>query len=108
MNCLVVTGRLVADPTSGVSKAGKHWCRMRLAVARPRRDGGDMFITAVAFGPLADSCSQWLTTGRTVGVQGWLDDDETTGADGQPVRGEHQLMATAIDFLDAPPDNDEP
>lgn len=102
MNSLAIIGRLVADPTSGVADSGTAWCRLRLAVARPRRGADDIFITAVTFGALAESCGQWLRQGRIVGVTGWLDQDQDRGS-------EHHVVANSVDFLDPKPaDVDEP
>lgn len=104
MNVITVIGRIVTDPTHGTADNGTTWCRLRLAVAKPRRAPGDMFITAVAFGRLATACTEHLATGRTIAVNGWL--DNSPGGVSKP-DGEHVIRAQTIDFLD-PADPTEP
>lgn len=99
MNSVILIGRLTADPTSHAGEKAES-ATFRLAVPRPGSDAAD-FVDIVTFDKLAATCAEWLSKGRQVCVVGKLRLSEWTSKDGER-RSKIQVVADAVDFLDAP------
>jgi single-strand DNA-binding protein len=99
MNSVVLIGRLTANPQSHAGETHES-ATFRLAVPRPGSDTAD-FVDIVTFDKLAATCAEWLSKGREVAVVGKLRLSEWTGKDGER-RSKIQVVADAVDFLDAP------
>ena len=97
-----------ASTASSTCYAGeKHeLATFRLAVPRPRSDGAD-FVDIVTFDKLAVVCGEWLSKGREVAVVGRLHLNEWTSRDGER-RSKIQVVADAVQFLDAPKKTADP
>jgi single-strand DNA-binding protein len=105
VNSVALIGRLTADPT--IHAGEKHEsATFRLAVPRKGSDGAD-FVDIVTFDKLAAVCGEWLTKGREVAVVGRLHLNEWTSRDGER-RSKIQVVADAVQFLDAPKKNVDP
>jgi single-stranded DNA-binding protein len=68
---------------------------MRVAIDR-NGDGSD-FVNVTAFGKLAQSCSEYLSKGRQISVQGRLAHSERV-KDGER-RERHEVVANSVEFL---------
>jgi single-strand DNA-binding protein len=71
INNIVLVGQLTADPELRQLPDGRSVCDLRLAV-NDRRDQPPTFVDVAAFGDVDDSCAQYLSKGRQVGVIGRL------------------------------------
>ena len=99
MNSVALIGRLTSDPTTHAGEKAES-ATFRLAVPRPASDSAD-FVDIVTFDKLAATCAEWLTKGREVAVVGRLRLSEWTSKDGER-RSKIQVIAEAVQFLDAP------
>jgi single-strand DNA-binding protein len=109
MNSVNLIGRLTATPELRTSDNGPV-TRLRVAVQRRRgKDGEDRgadFVDVTAFGPQAQTCAQYLTKGRRVGIVWRLHHSEWDAQDGRRQRLE--VIADNVDFLDAPRETADP
>jgi single-strand DNA-binding protein len=71
LNTVTLVGQLTGDPVLRQLPDGRSVCDLRLAVD-DERDQPPLFIDVATFGPGADACAEYLTTGRAVAVMGRL------------------------------------
>jgi single-strand DNA-binding protein len=105
MNSVALIGRLTSDPTTHAAELHES-ATFRLAVPRPGSDGAD-FVDIVTFDKLAATCGEYLTKGREVAVVGRLRLNEWTSREGER-RSKIQVVADAVQFLDAPKKTADP
>ena len=106
MNTVNLTGRLTTDPELRSTTNGSV-ASLRLAIARPRKEGADQgadYVDVTVFGRQADSCKQYLAKGRKVAVEGRLHHSEWDSDNGR--RQKLEVIARQVEFLDrGTPDN---
>ena len=112
LNNVTLVGRLTRDPELRYTAGGEPVCGMRVAVtSRARDDTGwadrPNFFDVSAFGPSAEAAAEHLSKGRRVGVAGRLAWREWQTEDGAR-REAIQIVAAAIQYLDAPRNGDRP
>src|SRR5256885_11544355 len=79
INRVVLVGNLTRDPELRHTPGGTPVCSLRLAVNSRRRDESGQWIdkpnyfSISVFGNQAESCSQYLSKGRPVAIDGRLD-----------------------------------
>jgi single-strand DNA-binding protein len=105
VNSVILIGRLTADPQSHAGEQHES-ATFRLAVPRPGSDQAD-FVDIVTFDKLAATCGEYLSKGRQVAVVGKLRLNEWVTADGER-RSRIQVVADAVQFLDAPKKTGDP
>jgi single-strand DNA-binding protein len=109
MNSVNLIGRLTADPELQ-DRSGTQVGRLRLAVQRQRgKDGEDRgadFIDVTVFNNQAEVCSQYLTKGRKVAVEGRLQHSEWQAEDGSR-RQKIEVVARSVEFLERKPNDDQ-
>lgn len=71
MNCICIVGRLVADPVVR-DVAGKQVAEFTVAVNKFKKDEAD-FFGVKAWGKTAEFCSNYLSKGRLVSVNGRME-----------------------------------
>jgi single-strand DNA-binding protein len=105
LNRLMLIGNVGTDPEMRYTPNGKAVTTFRLAVTRrfngqdgERQDDTEWFTT-VTWNALAEQCSQWLTKGRRVFIEGRLKSNTWTGADGVARFG-NEVIASRVLFLD--------
>ena len=104
LNRVLMIGRLCKDPQIRTTPGGATLCEMRLATTREWTDyNGDRqsktcFVTVVAWKRQAETCKQYLSKGREIFVEGYLDYDEWEDDDGKP-RSRYQITARSVQFL---------
>ena len=87
LNCIVLMGRLVADPELRTTTTGKSVCSFRIAVDRGYVKAGEErkadFIPVVAWEGTANFVSRYFSKGSMIAVQGQLQSrhyEDSTGA----------------------------
>ena len=104
VNQVILMGNLTRDPELRQTPSGQSVVSFSLALNRAYKDqSGDWqeatdYIDVVAWGPLAERVSQYVTKGRRVLVQGRLQ-SRSWEQDGQK-RSKVEVLANDVTFLD--------
>jgi len=105
VNQVTLLGNLTRDPELRQTPSGQNVVSFSLALNRAYKDqSGDWqeatdFIDVVAWGPLAERVSQYVTKGRRVLVQGRLQ-SRSWEQEGQK-RSKVEVLANDVTFLDS-------
>ena len=108
-NLVITMGNLTRDPELRQTPSGQSVCNFSLALNRSYRDANDEwqeatdYVDVVAWGPLGERVSQYLTKGRRCLVQGRLQ-SRSWEQDGQK-RNKVEVLASDVTFLDGRSDN---
>ena len=101
LNCVVLMGRLVADPELRTTTSGLSVATFRVAVDRRYQRSGEEkqtdFISCVAWREKADFVSQWFRKGSMIAVQGTLQSRSYEDKNGQK-RTAYEVVADNISF----------
>ena len=105
INRVVLVGNLTRDPELRTTPSGTSVCKLRLAV-NSRTRGGDgqwtdkpNYFDVTVWGNQAESCAQYLSKGRPVGVDGRLEWREWEATDGSGKRQAVEVVAESVQFL---------
>ena len=102
MNKVIEIGRLARDSELRYSPSGTAICNFTIAVDRTFKNAqGEKeadFLPVVAFKPLAELCSQYLSKGKLVAVDGRLQTRNYTHKDGYKVYIT-EIIANEVQFL---------
>ena len=104
INRVVLVGNLTRDPELRSTPGGTPVCSLRVAVNSRRRDESGQWIdkpnyfSISVFGNQAESCSQYLSKGRPVAIDGRLDWREWQAQDGSK-RESVEIVAESVQFL---------
>src|SRR4051812_10101500 len=105
LNQVTLMGNLTRDPELRQTPTGQNVCSFSLALNRSYKDASGEwqeatdYIDIVAWGPLAERVSQYLTKGRRCLVQGRLQ-SRSWEQDGQK-RNKVEVLANDVTFLDS-------
>lgn len=105
LNCFIGIGRLTRDPELRYTPSGTAVCKFGLAVNRSfrNREGNTvedtLFINVSAWGRQAEHCSQFLTKGRRVAINGELRSNNWQDREGNK-RTSFEINARSVQFLD--------
>src|ERR1044071_8441260 len=106
INRVVLVGNLTKDPELRHTPSGTAVCKLRLAVNTRQKDAstgewGDKpnYFDVTVWGNQAESCAQFLSKGRPVGVDGRLDWREWEASDGSGKRQAVEVVAESVQFL---------
>lgn len=102
MNVISLTGTLLDHPARADTGKGVK-TTFRLDVDGRRR----LRLPVTTWNQLAGTCAAHLVRGRHIAVTGRLDHNEYTSHDGTR-REQWEITATAVTFLDSPPNADGP
>jgi len=111
VNQVILMGNLTRDPELRQTPTGQSVVSFSLALNRAYKDqAGEWqeatdFIDVVAWGPLAERVSQYLTKGRRAMVQGRLQ-SRSWEQDGQK-RNKVEVLANDVTFLDGRGEGDD-
>ena len=100
MNLVILIGRLGRDPELRSTKGGMAVCSLRVATdfrregSEPRTDWHDI----VVWGDSAKACSQYLSSGRMVAIQGRIQTRAWEDENGQK-KWRTEIIANRVDFL---------
>ncbi len=103
-NKVILVGNLTRDPELRYTPSGAPVCNFDLAVNRSyTTQGGERrdevcYITIVVWGKQAESCGEYLGKGRTVLVEGHLQQRSWETPEGQK-RSKHEVVAERVQFL---------
>jgi single-strand DNA-binding protein len=104
INRVVLVGNLTKDPELRHTPSGTAVCKLRLAVNTRQKDAqgnwGDKpnYFDVTVWGNQGESCAQYLSKGRPVGVDGRLDWREWEAQDGSK-RQAVEIIADTVQFL---------
>ncbi len=105
INRVVLVGNLTRDPELRHTTSGTAVCNLRIAVNSRRKDGASgewidkpNYFDVAVFGNQAESCSQYLSKGRPVAIDGRLDWQEWEAQDGTK-RQKVEIIAESVQFL---------
>ena len=101
LNCVVLMGRLVADPELRTTTSGLSVATFRVAVDRRYQKNSEErqtdFINCVAWREKADFVSQWFRKGSMIAVQGTLQSRSYEDKNGMK-RTAYEVVADNISF----------
>jgi single-strand DNA-binding protein len=104
INRVVLVGNLTRDPELKSLPSGSSVCSLRVAVNSRRKDETGQWVdkpnyfSVSVFGNQAESCSQYLSKGRPVAIDGRLDWREWQAQDGSK-RESVEIVAESVQFL---------
>ena len=104
INRVVLVGNLTRDPEMKHLPSGTALCSLRIAVNTRRKDESGQwtdkpnYFSVSVFGNQAESCSQYLSKGRPVAIDGRLDWHEWQAQDGAK-REAVEIVAESVQFL---------
>ena len=104
INRVVLVGNLTRDPELRHTPSGTPVCKLRIAVNTRQKDAqgnwGDKpnYFDVTVWGNQGESCAQFLSKGRPVGVDGRLDWREWDAQDGTK-RQAVEIIAESVQFL---------
>jgi single-strand DNA-binding protein len=105
INRVVLVGNLTKDPELRSTSSGTSVCKLRLAVNTRRKDETGQWVDkpnyfdVTVWGNQAESCAQYLSKGRPVGVDGRLEWREWEATDGSGKRQAVEVVAESVQFL---------
>lgn len=108
LNRAQLIGNVTRDPESRTTPTGQNVCSFSIATnsqwtdAQGQKQTRAEFHNIVAWGKLADICSQYLAKGRRVFLEGRLQTREYTTQDGQK-RSRTEITADNMIILDRAP-----
>jgi len=112
INRVGLVGNLTRDPELRHTPSGTAVCKLRVAVNTRQKDQatgewGDKpnYFDVTVWGNQGESCANFLSKGRPVGVDGRLDWREWTQEDGQK-RQAVEIIADSVQFLGSRGDGD--
>lgn len=108
LNRAMIIGNLTRDPEMRTTTTGQNVCSFAVATssqwvnAQGVKQERTEYHSIVAWGKLADICSQYLAKGRKVYIEGRLQTREWEGQDGQK-RQRTEIVAENMIMLDRAP-----
>ena len=105
INVVVLVGNLTRDPELRHTPSGMAVCSLRIAVSTRRKDpaSGEWtekpnYFDVTVWGNQGESCAQYLSKGRPVGIDGRLEWREWDAQDGTK-RQAVEVIANNVQFL---------
>lgn len=105
INRVTLTGNLTRDPELRHLPSGTAVCSLRVAVNGRRKDNTGQWIDkpnyfdVKVWGAQGENCSNYLSKGRPVAVDGRLDWSEWEAQDGSGKRQKVEIIADSVQFL---------
>ena len=103
LNKVLLMGNLTRDPELRFTAGGSAVANFGLAVNRKYKQGDEWkedvcFVEITVWGKLAENCTEYLSKGRSVFVDGRLNFSSWEAKDGQK-RNKLDVVANTVDFL---------
>ena len=105
INRVVLVGNLTKDPELKSTGGGTSLCKLRIAVNTRRKDETGQWVDkpnyfdVTVWGNQGESCAQYLSKGRPVGIDGRLEWREWEATDGSGKRQAVEVVAESVQFL---------
>ena len=105
INRVVLTGNLTRDPELRSTPSGMSVCGLRVACNTRRKDASGQwvdkpnFFDVTVWGAQGENCSQYLSKGRPVAIDGRLEWREWEAKDGSGKRQSIDIIADSVQFL---------
>ena len=105
INRVTITGNLTTDPELRHTPTGTAVCTLRVAVNGRRKDQSGQWVdepnyfNVTVWGAQGENCSNYLSKGRPVAVDGRLDWREWEAKDGSGKRQTVEIVADTVQFL---------
>lgn len=112
INTCTFTARLGKDPELRATPGGQQVVNFRVAISERYKDGSGerqertLWLGVVAWGKLAETCSQYLQKGSRVAVSGRLQSRQWEDKDGQQ-RETFELVLANMTMLDTKPRDED-
>ncbi len=109
-NRIILIGNLTKDPELRYTPQGTPVATIRIAVNSRRQSAGGevkeetLFIDIVTFGKQAETCSRYLSKGKSILVEGRLQ-ERRWESEGQQ-RSKFEVVAQTVRFLSRKPSED--
>lgn len=103
MNSVELIGRLTKKPELAYNQNGNSYCRLILAVNRPKKEDGTQdadFISCVAWKNTADTICKYLNKGSLIGLEGRIQTGSYDDKDGNK-RYTTDVVADSVQFLES-------
>ena len=105
-NKVLLMGNLTRDPELRFTAGGSAVANFGIAVNRKYKQGEEWkedvcFVDITVWGKLAENCTEYLSKGRSVFVDGRLNFSSWEAKDGQK-RNKLDVVANSVDFLSKP------
>ena len=105
-NKVLLMGNLTRDPELRFTAGGSAVANFGIAVNRKYKQGEEWkedvcFVDVTVWGKLAENCTEYLSKGRSVFVDGRLNFSSWEAKDGQK-RNKLDVVANSVDFLSKP------
>jgi len=107
LNRVILIGNLASEPELKYTSSGTARTKFRIAVNRKYKDSSEQlqeettFVPIVTWGSQAENCSQYLSKGRSVAVDGRLRIYSFNDDEGKEVRW-FEVVASNVQFLGGP------
>ena len=104
INRVIMTGNLTRDPELRSTNSGTPVCGLRIACNTRRKDGSGNWVDkpnyfdVTVWGAQGENCSQYLSKGRPVAIDGRLEWREFTDKEGNN-RQAVEIVADSVQFL---------
>ncbi len=112
INRVTLVGNLTRDPELRHTPSGTAVCKLRIAVNTRQKDSATgewgekpNYFDVTVWSGQGESCAQYLSKGRQIGVDGRLDWREWEAQDGTK-RQAVEIIADAVQFLGSRQDNE--
>jgi len=108
LNRVILIGNLTADPELRYTPSGTARTRFSIAVNRQYKNASGQlqeettFVPIVTWGSQAENCSNYLSKGRSVAIEGRLRIDSFENADGERKKVV-EVVASTVQFLGGAP-----
>ena len=107
INQVIITGNLTRDPELRfITGSGKAVCNMNVAVPRPNSKDKTDFLNVVVWGKIAENCSQFLSKGSKVAVEGSFQTGSYKNQEGETVYT-NDIFAHKVEFLNSKKSDDK-
>jgi single-strand DNA-binding protein len=107
INRVVITGNLTRDPELRSTNSGTSVCSLRIASNTRRKDASGNWVDkpnyfdVTVWGAQGENCSNYLSKGRPVAIDGRLEWREFTDREGKQ-RQAVEIVADSVQFLGSP------